>query len=629
MLDRSPHEDVRARHQSPVTSPVELTEMGVRAEQGLTSQSLQPIEGTLPSITPNPLPLSSAILRDMSAAGIPQGRLISEACRGAAAEAIRWSGLYSLTVLALEATVNHSSLAIGFMGAFCGAFLLADHLDGTGKTAIDTLGRSYLRRLKERLIDTLGRSTLGALSNEETRSNLELQYDRASRISNLVEHSVALPAYATKIALSAGALLMVDWRVATLVSIAVLPGFLLRARHITADVELEDEQRRVGQIGDRIEGEAYRTDGAVRMILGGLTRPISVAITHLQSALDSERDRHERRQNGQLFVAYIGYYGAMFGGLVMLFNQYDSGAIAIGTFAFLCLQLKELGEELSNHGETYHNFKRVWEEARRFYQFVEPIAEPGRGEFPESHHLLLDHAVFSRGDFSITVPQLDVPRGSFVIVHGGSGAGKTTLLEHLAFASNPSAGAVSLGGVSIGEIRFSEWQRRIGYCGARTALLEGRTVREILRGSDESDDNLDARITHPLISELVTDLTRHHGLETRVGEGLEHGRGFSTGEQHRLLLVSALVPRPTLVFLDEVTSNQSDDFVTKVGAMLRDYCGKGTTVIFATHSKRFDSDATHILRVSGGTVGVTSTGTPQVTRAEELRPEDQTQSMPE
>lgn len=605
MFNRAPNHDSQDPFRELDFQPQEQRDIQVTQEGPSSHQPLDPLNGALPPIpAANPRPLVSTILTDMAAAGISRGRLAAEACRGAAAEAIRWGGLYSLTVLALEATVNHSSAALGFMAAFCGSFLLADHLDGTGKTAVDDLDRSYLRRLKERLIDTLGRSTLHDLSNEERRSNLELQYDRAARISNLVGHTVALPAYATKIALSAGALAMVDWRVATLVGAAVLPGFILRARHITADVELEDNQRRFAQIGDRIEGEVYRTDGAVRMILSGLTRPVNRAITHLQAALDTERDGHERRQNTQLFAAYVGYYSAMLGGLAMLVHQYDAGAIAVGTFAFLCLQLKELGEELSNHGETYHTFKRVWEEARRFYRFVEPAGWSGARKFPESHHLLIDRAVFSRGDFQIAVPHLDLPTGSFVIVHGGSGAGKTTLLEHLAFASAPKSGEVSLGGIPIGEVQFSEWQRRIGYCGARTSLLEGRTVREILRGSDQCDDNLEARISHPLISELLADLSRHHGLETRVGEGIVHGRGFSTGEQHRLLLVSALVPRPTIVFLDEVTSNQSDDFVTKVGVMLRDYCARGTTVIFATHSKRFDGEATHLLRVSGGSVEV-------------------------
>lgn len=571
-------------------------------------ESAAPIEGTLPSVArAHARPLVTTVLEDLALAGITRVRLVSEAVRGCSAEALRWGGLYSLTVLALEATLTRSPVALGFMAAFCGCYLLADHLDGTGKTATDTLGRTYLRHLRARLLDTLGRSTLRDLNDESTRSNLELQSDRAASVSQLVEHSVALPAYATKIALSAGALLTVDWRIGALVALAVLPGIFLRAKHVTADVELEGRQRKEGQVGARIETEIYRTDGAIRMILGGLTNSLTRTITHLQAALDSERDRHERVQNLQLLSTYVGYYGAMFGGLAMLFNQYSTGALAIGTFAFMCLQLKELGEELSNHGETYHTFRRVWEEARRFYVFVEPNSLSGHRDFPSSHCLHIECATLTRGDFEMAIPKLLLPPGSFAVIHGGSGAGKTTLLEHLAFAVAPTRGAITIGGVPLAEVRFSEWRRRIAYCGARIALLEGRTVREILRGTDESDVHLEPRTTHPLIKDLVADLTKHHGLDTRVGEGLERGRGFSTGEQHRLLLVAALIPRPDIVFLDEVTSNQSDDFVSLVGELLKDHCARGSIVLFATHSKRFDSAATHLLRVMGGVVEVLPT----------------------
>lgn len=549
--------------------------------------------------------LVGRIVEDLGSVGIPRARLLGESMRGCVAEAIRWSGLYSLTVLALEATINHSPAALGFMAAFCGCYLIADHLDGSGKTAADTLGRTYLRRLRERLLDTLGRSTLRSLSDEDSRSRLELQYDRTASISNLVERAVSLPAYATKMSLSAGALLSVDWRIGTLVTLAVLPVFLLRSKHIVADVALEDRQRKTAQIGERIETETYRTDGAVRMILGGLTRPITRTLSHLQAALDEERDRHERRQNAQLFAAYLGYYGAMFGGLTMLFNQYGAGTIAIGSFAFLCLQLKDLGEELFQHGETYHAFKRTWQEAREFYRFVEPIHRIGQLEFPPTHDLELNTVAFRRGDFELTIPHLSIPAGSFVVIHGGSGAGKTTLLEHLAFAAPPDRGTVTVGGVPLTDLRFSAWRQHIAYCGARIALLEGRSVREILRGSDDTDDNVATRAAHPLIADLIADLSRHAGLDTRVGAGLAAGRGFSTGEQHRLLLTAALIPRPAIVFLDEVTSNQSEDFVATVRDLLSDYAARGTTILFATHSKKFDTAASHLIRVSAGTTEIT------------------------
>jgi len=200
----------------------------------------------------------------------------------------------------------------------------------------------------------------------------------------------------------------------------------------------------------------------------------------------------------------------------------------------------------------------------------------------------------------VTVPDLELPEGSLLIVHGSSGAGKTTLLDHLAFAAAPIEGGAVIGGTPLADIRFSAWQSQIGYCGARPALLEGRTVLDILRGRDGTESYLSERCAHPLIAELIAGLHSGAGLETRVGQGLPDGRGFSTGELHRLALVSAVIPRPRILFLDEVTSNQSDEFIRAVAAMLEQYRALGTTVIFATHSKKFDGAASHLLKVSGG-----------------------------
>lgn len=59
--------------------------------------------------------------------------------------------------------------------------------------------------------------------------------------------------------------------------------------------------------------------------------------------------------------------------------------------------------------------------------------------------------------------RLEVARGEMIAVVGPNGAGKTTLLKAMAGLLSPAAGAVTLGGVPIAEIRPAERARRVAY----------------------------------------------------------------------------------------------------------------------------------------------------------------------
>ena len=544
--------------------------------------------------------LLGSIFRDMSAAGISTFTIIREAMRGMSAEAVRWGGAFAFGVLALQSAVERSGSTLLYMSVSYGLFLIADQLDGIWRTRVDASDRAYMRKLKERLLDTLGRSTLKDIGDEKRQAALELQYNRTADISNLVEQTAAIPSYMTKVVLSGGALLAVDWRVGAMVALAVIPGILIKSRHTREDLDLEERQASRRKILDKTDEEVYRPEGVTKLVLGGLRKRIQATISQLQTALDREKDLHERKQNAQLLVANLGYYGSLFGGVTLLHAQLQAGAVAVGTFFFLCHQLQEFGEDIASHGDTFQNFRKLMIESRRFYEFTEQSPEPGRQLFPAEHHISVRAARFERDGFSVTVPHIELPPGSLLLVKGGSGAGKTTLLEHLAFASKPEEGQVLLGGVPLDDLKFSSWRDQIAYCGARPALLEGRTVADILRGSDLDDEHLKERSQHPFISSIIKKLEEGQGLDTRVGVGTANGRGFSTGELQRLALIAGVIPRKKIVFIDEATANQSDEFITSFTELLASQRALGTTIVFATHSKRFDAMASHTLKVVAG-----------------------------
>ena len=548
--------------------------------------------------------LLGALASDLRAAGVSLFTIVKEGLRGVAAEGVRFAGGYILGGWALQAAVDQSESTLTYLGIATTLLLVADQLDTIWARRVNECDRRFYRRLQERLIETIGRSTLADLSDPEREGKLATHYNRAADVSNLIERTAALPSFITKVALSGIALVSADWRILGVVGVAVLPGFLLKSRQVTEDHALELGQASEKNVVSTIVDESYRTEGMLQMALGGLSKRIATTASQLQAVLDKEKDAHERRQSARVLLTTTGYYAAMFGGFWMLLAQYQAGAMEVGTFAFLLYQLKDFGEETAGHGETYQQFKELSVEARAFYEFVTPVSQRGRLQFPKVHHMEIDCAQFQRSDFTLQLPKMRLDPGDLLVVHGGNGAGKTTLLKYLAFGVGPVSGSVTVGGVPVQEVRFSEWQKRIAYCGAQPALLLGRSIREILQGADGTEAYFKERLNHPLLAELLAKLMTGYGLETRVGAGLPKGRELSTGELHKLAIVAAVVPRPEILFLDEVTSNQDDDHVAATGATLDALRAQGTIVVFATHSKKFDGRATQILRVSAGVAEV-------------------------
>jgi ABC-2 type transport system ATP-binding protein len=162
---------------------------------------------------------------------------------------------------------------------------------------------------------------------------------------------------------------------------------------------------------------------------------------------------------------------------------------------------------------------------------------------------------------------LDVSAGEVVGLIGANGAGKTTTVECIQGLRRPDAGML----------------RVLGYDPTREA---GRL--RALVGSQLQDSALPDRLRVAEAVELFATSNARDGGELldRFGLGARRKSAFASlsgGERQRLFLVLALLNRPRLVILDELTQGLDPaarrDVWTAV-AQLRD---EGTTVLLVTH----------------------------------------------
>lgn len=191
----------------------------------------------------------------------------------------------------------------------------------------------------------------------------------------------------------------------------------------------------------------------------------------------------------------------------------------------------------------------------------------------------------------------EVPAGEITVLQGPSGAGKTTLIDLLLGLHRPTSGRISADGISLGDIRLSSWRRATGYVPQELSLLHG-SVRDNVTFGDETitDEAIFEALELAGGSRFVRDMAS--GLDTIVGE---MGAKLSGGQRQRIALARALVGKPQLLILDEVTSALDPETEAEICANVARLAGQ-YTIISITHRPAWAKIATRAYKVSKGRV---------------------------
>ena len=162
---------------------------------------------------------------------------------------------------------------------------------------------------------------------------------------------------------------------------------------------------------------------------------------------------------------------------------------------------------------------------------------------------------------------LAVPAGEIVGLIGANGAGKTTTVECIQGLRKPDAGSL----------------RVLGY----DPVTQAGELRPLV-GSQLQDSALPDRLRVAEAVELFSTPRARDGGELLSRFGLAPRRrsafgSLSGGERQRLFLVLALLNRPRLVILDELTQGLDPAARRGVWAAVRQLHDEGATVLLVTH----------------------------------------------
>ena len=189
-------------------------------------------------------------------------------------------------------------------------------------------------------------------------------------------------------------------------------------------------------------------------------------------------------------------------------------------------------------------------------------------------------------------------RGEVIALVGASGAGKSTLVDLIPRFIEPTAGRITLDGVSLAEITLPSLRQLTGIVSQDTVLFNDTVRANIAYGAESkyTQAQVESAARAANAHEFIVALPE--GYDTVLGE---RGTRLSGGQRQRLAIARALLTDPPILILDEATSaldTESERLVQE--ALDRLLAGRTTFVI--AHRLSTIVHATQILVMDGGRI---------------------------
>ncbi len=284
--------------------------------------------------------------------------------------------------------------------------------------------------------------------------------------------------------------------------------------------------------------------------------------------------------------------------LFLLLQVGDKPLSAVLVLAFVFYRLMQQINNLQTRQQTmvagesaFWSLRDQIEEAEREREDTAVGLIPG----PLRQSLEFRGVSFGYASEKLILQDLDlrVPAGSFVAITGESGAGKTTLADLVVGLHEPTSGEVLINGTPLSRIALREWRRQIGYVPQQLLLFNETIARNVTLGDDSlSREDVERALRMAGAWDFVA--TRPEGMDTKVGE---KGALFSGGQGQRIAMARALVHRPSVLVLDEVTTALDPETERAICTTLGELSGQ-VTILSISHqpAMREVADTAYVMR---------------------------------
>src|SRR5699024_8808926 len=243
---------------------------------------------------------------------------------------------------------------------------------------------------------------------------------------------------------------------------------------------------------------------------------------------------------------------ALFGGLLVI-----NGFITVGVIVIFTEYARQFTRPLNELSNQFNILLSAVAGAERVFNILDEEPE----ELDETNakvltqtkgQLRFEHVSFSYGDKQVLFDlSFQADPGEMVAFVGHTGAGKTTIVNLISRFYEYNQGHILLDGQELNQITRSSLRSHIAFVLQDTFLFKG-TIRKNIQYGKLTASNEEvikaSQITnaHELIERLP------HGYDTQLDQD---GSSISQGQKQLLTIARAMISDPSILILDEATSN--------------------------------------------------------------------------
>lgn len=328
---------------------------------------------------------------------------------------------------------------------------------------------------------------------------------------------------------------------------------------------------------------------------------------HLQPLLEAEtRDLNEAQRRQVLATGTMTAFHEPMLVLILALGLYATLTLANVPLAGLLVMVFVFHRLVGRIHEMQMKYQTLVVAESAFWSLHDAVAlaesqreESGRQQAPPplTRGIRLERVRFGYTDRLVLKDvSLEIPAGEFVAVVGPSGAGKTTIVDLIVGLFRPTQGEIYVDDVPAGDIDLVAWRRMIGYVPQELLLFHDSIYRNVTLGDDEiSRDAVAEALQYAGAAAFVAALP--DGMSTVIGE---RGARLSGGQRQRIAIARALVRKPRLLVLDEVTTALDPATEAEIIATLRGL--SGVTILSISHQPAMTRVADRVYHIDNGVV---------------------------
>lgn len=177
----------------------------------------------------------------------------------------------------------------------------------------------------------------------------------------------------------------------------------------------------------------------------------------------------------------------------------------------------------------------------------------------------------------LTNIHLTINAAETIAIVGHNGCGKTTLVGLIPRFFDPDHGTILIGGRDVRALHVRSLRQQIGLVTQDTYLFDDTIYNNIAYGTrGATAEQVEAAARRAFAHEFIANKPK--GYHTRVGES---GAQLSGGQRQRIALARAILRNPTILILDEFTSQSDAESEAAIHRALVDFKVGRTTFIIA------------------------------------------------